>query len=137
MTSQQIILVQAPPISPTTYSQPKIWQPCVIGCISYYVSHPFDLLFTFFQVWADLITSTSNVFFVNPCYKIVGMWEGLSQKNSFSKTCLCFIMCVFALCIFYHAFFPYSKLFLCSFFFIQFIWMPFIYPWIISIIEEW
>ncbi len=47
----------------------------------------------FFQVWADLITLISNFFLIYPCYKIVGMWEGLDQKNSFSKNCLCFIMC--------------------------------------------
>ncbi len=56
-------------------------------------------------------------FLIYPCYKIVGMWEGLGQKNSFSKNCLCFIMCG---CTLYASltmhFFLIQSPFLCGFF---------------------
>jgi hypothetical protein len=106
--------------------------------MSNYVSHPFDLVAdTFFQVWADLITLTSNVFFNLPMLQNSGSVGGAGSKNQ--KIIFASLLCVDAhsLCIFDHAFLPHPKLFFVQFFFIQFMWMPLsTHEIFLSIIEE-
>jgi len=71
---------------------------------------------TFFQDWANLITPTSNFFYL-PMQQNSGNGGGAGSKEEFfKKLSLLHYVWMHSLCIFDHAFLPHPKPFLCRLF---------------------